>query len=94
MPEDARKLVGQNVRKLRLAAKISQAELATRMGVDRAYVSGLEQGSRNPTVITLWHLAKALDVPLRALFREQVRRTDTQKRPLDSSRIGIKRRLS
>jgi transcriptional regulator with XRE-family HTH domain len=60
MPDDARKLVGGNVRKLRLAAKISQAALAERMGVDRAYISGLEQGGRNPTVITLWHLAKAL----------------------------------
>jgi transcriptional regulator with XRE-family HTH domain len=44
MPEDARRLVGQNVWRLRLSAEISQAELAARMGVDRAYVSGLEQG--------------------------------------------------
>ena len=46
MSEDVRRMVGQNVRKLRLAAKISQAELATRMGVDRAYVSGLELGQQ------------------------------------------------
>lgn len=71
MPEDARQLVGGNVRKLRLAAKISQAELAARMGVDRAYVSGLEQGNRNPTVVTLWHLAKALDVPMKRFFDER-----------------------
>lgn len=71
MAEDARQLVGQNVRRLRLAAKISQAELAERMGVDRAYVSGLEQGQRNPTVITLWHIAKALSVPMRRFFEER-----------------------
>lgn len=75
MPEDARRLVGQNVRKLRLAAKISQAELAARMGVDRAYVSGLELGQRNPTVITLWHIAKALGVPLQSIFEERRRHT-------------------
>jgi transcriptional regulator with XRE-family HTH domain len=75
MPEDARRLVGQNVRRLRLAAKISQAELAARMGVDRAYVSGLEQGRRNPTVLTLWHIAKALGVAMRSFFEE--RRTKT-----------------
>jgi transcriptional regulator with XRE-family HTH domain len=34
-----------------------EAELAERMGVDRAYVSGLELGQRNPTIVTLWHLA-------------------------------------
>jgi transcriptional regulator with XRE-family HTH domain len=71
MSEDARRLVGENVRKVRLAAKISQAELATRMGVDRAYVSGLEQGNRNPTVVTLWHLAKALDVPIKRFLEER-----------------------
>jgi transcriptional regulator with XRE-family HTH domain len=71
MAEDARQLVGQNVRRLRLAAKISQAELAARMGVDRAYVSGLEQGNRNPTVITIWHIAKALGMPMRSFFDER-----------------------
>jgi transcriptional regulator with XRE-family HTH domain len=71
MAEDVRRLVGQNVKRLRLAAKISQAELATRMGVDRAYVSGLEQGSRNPTVVTLWHTAKALNVSMRAFFDDR-----------------------
>ena len=74
MAEDARQLVGQNVRRLRLAAKISQAELAERMGVDRAYVSGLEKGQRNPTVITLWHIAKALKVPMRRFFEDRARK--------------------
>lgn len=74
MPEDARRLVSQNVRRLRLAAKISQAELAARMGVDRSYVSGLEQGTRNPTVVTLWHIAKALGVTMAAFFDERQRK--------------------
>ena len=43
-------------------------ELAERMGVDRAYVSGLELGQRNPTVVTLWHMAKALGVQLGSFF--------------------------
>lgn len=63
-------MVGDNVRRLRLAAELSQAELADRMGVDRSYVSGLEQGQRNPTIISLWHAATALGVPLRAFFEE------------------------
>ena len=63
-------MVGDNVKRLRLAAGLSQAELAHRMGVDRAYVSGLEQGQRNPTIISLWHVAKALDVSMRSFFDE------------------------
>jgi transcriptional regulator with XRE-family HTH domain len=42
MSEDVRCIVGRNVRRLRGAAGLSQAKLAERMGVDRAYVSGLE----------------------------------------------------
>ena len=74
MAEDVRRLVGQNVRRIRLAAKLSQAELAARMGVDRAYVSGLEQGNRNPTVVTLWHIAKALGVAMGSFLEERQRK--------------------
>jgi transcriptional regulator with XRE-family HTH domain len=41
------------------------------MGVDRAYVSGLELGQRDPTIVTLWHITKALGVNLRALVKEE-----------------------
>jgi transcriptional regulator with XRE-family HTH domain len=71
MSEDVRRMVGRNVRRLRMAAGLSQAELAGRMGVDRAYVSGLELGQRNPTILTLWHIAKALGVKLRPFFDEE-----------------------
>jgi transcriptional regulator with XRE-family HTH domain len=82
MSEDVRLIVGSNVRRLRIAAGIRQAELATRMGLDRAYVSGLELGQRNPTVVTLWHLAQALDVKLtdivsRAKVRARAKGTAT-----------------
>jgi len=71
MSEDVRRLVGDKVRRLRFAAGLSQAELAARMGVDRAYCEpGLEQGARNPTIITLWHVARALGAKLHELTRE------------------------
>lgn len=68
MSEDVRHMVGENLKRLRLVAEISQAELAARLGVDRAYISGLEKGARNPTVLTLWHISKALDVDMRSFF--------------------------
>ena len=70
MSEDVRRLVGRNVKRLRVAAGLSQAELSARMGVDWAYVSGLERGERNPTIITLWPTAKALGVRLQDLTTE------------------------
>jgi transcriptional regulator with XRE-family HTH domain len=74
MSEDVRRLVGRNVRRLRIAEGLSQAELAERMGVDRAYVSGLELGQRNPTIVTLWHIARALGVKMRSFLDERSRR--------------------
>jgi transcriptional regulator with XRE-family HTH domain len=75
MSEDVRKIVGRNVRRLRTAIGWSQAELAERMGVDRAYLSSLELGTRNPTIITLWHVARALGVKIASLFEERTRHT-------------------
>jgi transcriptional regulator with XRE-family HTH domain len=80
MSEDVRRMVGRNVRRLRIALGLSQAALAERMGVDRAYVSGLELGQRNPTILTLWHIAKALGVKLRQFFDEEKPRQRTRLR--------------
>lgn len=70
MSRDIRHLVGRNVRRLRCAAEITQAQLAAEMEVDRSYVSGLELGQRNPTILTLWYLAQALRTHPRAFFEE------------------------
>ena len=67
---DVRRVIGQNVRRLRLARDLSQEAVANLMGVDRAYVSALELGRRNPTVITLWHVAEALGASLTDLVEE------------------------
>lgn len=64
-----RRVVGTNVRRLRIAAGLSQEEVAIRMGVDRAYISGLETGRRNPTIVTLWHASLALGVEVAALLK-------------------------
>ncbi len=41
---------------------MSQGNVAKKMGVDRTYISGLERGKRNPSLLSLKKLAKALDV--------------------------------
>jgi transcriptional regulator with XRE-family HTH domain len=78
MAEDVRRMVGRNVQRLRIAAGLSQAALAERMGVDRAYVSGLELGQRNPTIVTLWHIAEALGVKLQSFFNDEKLRRRTR----------------
>ena len=71
MSKDVRRVVGDNVKRLRKAAGLSQAGLAELMGVDRAYISGLERGQRNPTIVTLWHIGQALDVKTGKLLEDR-----------------------
>jgi transcriptional regulator with XRE-family HTH domain len=59
---DMRKLVGRNVRRIRERKGLTQEQLAELSGFSQQYISGLEQGRRNPTVVTLYELASALDV--------------------------------
>ncbi|HEY6335339.1 MAG TPA: helix-turn-helix transcriptional regulator [Alphaproteobacteria bacterium] len=59
---DVRKVIGENLRRSRVSQDLTQEVVAERMGLDRAYISGLERGERNPTAITLWRLATALGI--------------------------------
>lgn len=68
---DVRGIVGTNIRRYRLAAKLSQEELAARMGVEQYYVSGLEAGRRNPTITSMSRAAEALGVKVAQLFEER-----------------------
>lgn len=68
---DIRRTFGGNVRKYRLAAGLSQEAVAERMGVDRAYVSGIERGLQNATLLTIWQASQALGVRPVDLLDEQ-----------------------
>ncbi len=59
---DMRKLVGRNVRRVRLERGLTQEQFAERSGFTQQYLSGLENGRRNPTIVTLFELAQALEV--------------------------------
>jgi len=59
---DMRKLVGRNLARLRREQGLTQEELEARSGFSQQYLSGIERGKRNPTVITIYELAQALGV--------------------------------
>lgn len=67
---EVQSLVAWNLRRLRVERGISQDDLALTAGVERAYVGYLERAARNPTIITLEKVAKALNVHIAQLFRE------------------------
>ena len=57
---DMRKLVGRNVRRIRLEKRLTQEEFAEKSGFTQQYLSGLERGLRNPTIVSLYEIALAL----------------------------------
>lgn len=64
------KTVGKNLRRYRTEAGLSQEELAFECDIHRTYVSGVERGIRNPTVITLERLSRPLGVTIADFFED------------------------
>ena len=65
-----RKQVASNVRRIRQDHAWSQERLAFESDVDRTYISGIERGTRNPTITMLQRLADALGVEAMELLRK------------------------
>jgi transcriptional regulator with XRE-family HTH domain len=61
---DIQERFGRNLRKLREKKGISQEKLAELADLHRTYVSGVERGERNISLVNIERLAKALSVPL------------------------------
>jgi transcriptional regulator with XRE-family HTH domain len=53
---------GTGVRQLRKRRKLTQGEVASRVGITATYLSQIETGQRNPTLAVVVGLARALGV--------------------------------
>ena len=65
-------LVGERLRSARRARGVSLAALAAAAAVGKGSLSEIENGTRNPTLATLYSLAGALGVPLATLLAERI----------------------
>jgi transcriptional regulator with XRE-family HTH domain len=70
---DMRRLVGGNLRRIRQKRGLTQEQLADVSGFSQQYISGLERGHRNPTVVTVYELASALGADYLDLMRPSPR---------------------
>jgi transcriptional regulator with XRE-family HTH domain len=66
------RLIGENVRRIRQSRGLTQEQLAKRSGYSQRYISGLEEGRRNPTVVPQFALARALGVSHLELVQPRV----------------------
>lgn len=63
------KKLGENMKKIRLAKGMTQGDICRALDVDRAYISNVESGNKNPTLSTITKLAKALSVSIDELLK-------------------------
>jgi transcriptional regulator with XRE-family HTH domain len=59
---DMRKLVGDNTARIRREKGLTHEALPKKSGLSQQYISGLENGLRNPTILTLYEISTALGV--------------------------------
>lgn len=62
MRRNPKEIVGQNIRRLRTQAGLSQEELAYRAKLHRTYISSIERGERNVSIENIFAIAEALKV--------------------------------
>ncbi|WP_336787278.1 helix-turn-helix domain-containing protein [Paenibacillus sp. MMO-177] len=65
---DIRIEFGQRIKELRARSGMSQEHLAYRAGLDRSYISGVERGERNVSIINIEKIASALQITVAYLF--------------------------
>lgn len=60
--------LGKNLKRIRTTKGISQGEIGRILGVDKGFVSNIENGKTNPTLATIAKLAKAIGVSVGELM--------------------------
>ena len=64
-------IIAENLKRLRLERNQSLGQLAKSCGVSKVMLSQIEKGDTNPTINTVWKIAKGLKVPYTALLEQQ-----------------------
>ncbi|SHG68880.1 helix-turn-helix domain-containing protein [Marivita hallyeonensis] len=61
--------VSRNIQRIRREKDLSQEEVAHRADIHQTYLSGVETGKRNPSILVVERIAKALGVDVSAIFK-------------------------
>ncbi len=68
--QDLRAIFGRNVRRYRRQKNWTQEVLAFEARIDLTYLGGIERGKRNPSLLVIGRIAKALSVSLIKLLAD------------------------
>ncbi|MCX6325097.1 MAG: helix-turn-helix transcriptional regulator [Bacteroidia bacterium] len=67
---ELQRVFGKVIKELRLQKKMSQEKLAFDSDIDRTYISDIEKGDRNVSLLIIYRIAKALQISLSDLFKK------------------------
>lgn len=67
---DVKLKIGQRIREIREAAKMSQKDLSFAADLDRSYVASVENGQRNISIVNIEKIAIALGITLKEFFND------------------------
>ena len=67
---DVKLKIGQRIKELREAAKMSQKDLAYTADLDRSYIASIENGQRNVSIVNIEKIATALNITLKEFFND------------------------
>ena len=68
---DIKSRFGKKVKKFRLSKGLSQEAFAHKADLDRTYISSIEKGERNVSLLVIEKIAIALEIEISILFDEK-----------------------
>ena len=71
IPQHVRERLGENIRRERVIRKLTQAELAKKIGTSQMMVSRFEKGKDSPSVWRCYQIAKVFDTSIEQLLTEK-----------------------
>ena len=88
-------IIAENLNRLRLERNMSLGQLAKCCEVSKVMLAQIEKGETNPTINTVWKIAKGLKVPYTALLEQHkpltkiIRKIDTEVQSVDNQHYRI-----
>ena len=72
IPQRVRETLGENIRRERVIRKMTQAELAKKIGTSQMMVSRFEKGKDSPTVWRCYRIAQIFETSIEKLLTEKL----------------------
>lgn len=72
IPQEVRETLGENIRRERVIRRMTQAELAEKIGTSQMMVSRFEKGKDSPSVWRCYRIAKVFNTTIERLLTEKI----------------------